>query len=450
MLIITEMTKDQDSDFFYRGPKKTYYPADASTTDTTNTVKTHRNTSKNVPNKQINKKRPPPQPKKKKMWKKGVAILIVAGLLIALFFGPLNHLLSPLWMGPVYPETAEFTIERTITFDTNRDINYQVNTPFPIDIIERDIQYINYVDWGLDYITGEKFGRDWVFWEDSLEGDDSEEIRIRYRVETRTVKWDYNSQTSGTVDDIEQGLKDRYNQDQWAVTDREDNPVDRNGDGRYDVMIEPSHPSITNLAEQLTEDKDNVYDKSRAIYRWITNNINYERGDSRLPQHAYWTLNSQQGDCDEQSFLFISLARAVDIPAWIELGIMYDRTIDEWGGHGWIRMQFVDNEGNSEWINIDTTNRQFFARDATRITTWTDDGIGDHLEAYYYFFNYNYTSSGPPPQVSVNDQYENLRMDTEGQVYIGDEDSDLPSVSIAIIVPFVAIFSFIWERRKKR
>ena len=390
----------------------------------------------------------PTPPKEDKKWVKGIVILVIALLLIAVLMSPVADYIPHLWGGPVYPESARFTIERKITLSTNREINYTVNAPKPFDINGNVMQTINDVDWTGEPIIGEQFGQPWMFWNEILNDGETDEIIITYEVETRTVKWDYSSQYSGTVEDIDQDLKDLYNRDQWVVTDRHGNPEDRNGDGRNDVMIEPNHPTIRNLARDITKDEDNIYDKSRAIYRWIRNNIEYERGAPGLPQHAYWTLDSRMGDCDEQAFLFISLARAVDIPAWIELGVLYDRVIDEWGGHGWIRMQFVDDVGNSGWVNIDTTNRQFFARDATRFTTWVDDGLEGHLETYYYFLTYRHQSDGPAPQVSINEQYTNLQMETEGQVYLGDDGFDIPSIGVALIIPTVVIFSIIWEKKR--
>ncbi len=438
------MNSERDQSF---GNDKTQKPFDSGHSNQRSNGNSQSNNNPNTQQSQV-KTKPREPPKKKRMWVKGLAILVIAFLLIAIFFGPLSHLTAPLWGGPVYPETAKFTIERSISLSTDREINYTVNAPRPFDIPGNDIQYIRDLEWNEDPVLGDKFGQDWMFWTDTLDGGSTHDITITYQVETSTVKWGYSSQHSGTVDDIDQGLKDRYNRDQWTVTDRDGNPEDRNGDGRDDVMIEPSHPTIRNLAEQITEGEDNLYDKSRAIYRWITNNIDYERGAPGLPQHAYWTLDTRLGDCDEQAFLFISLARAVDIPAWTELGVLYDRVLNEWGGHGWIRMQFVDDAGNSGWVNIDTTNRQFFARDATRITTWIDDGIEGHLEEYYYFLNYTYT--GAPPDVSISDQYQNLQMETEGQVYLGDDGFDMPWVGFAIMTPTIVIFSFIWEKKKKR
>lgn len=444
------MSSQEDDDFFHRMPSKTYFPQDDTQEESEVVTTTRTNETR------IGHQRPPPPkrkaigppPKKKKQWVKGVVLIIVAALLAMVVFGPLNHLMDPFWGGPVYPERATFTIERTISMAPDEDIEYNINLPKPFNIPSNDIQSVLDVGWSVEPTLGERFGQDWYFWNGSVSGGDSYEIVIEYTMETSTVVWDYSSRRSGTVGDIDQDLKDLYNRDQWPLTDRDDVPLDRNSDGRNDMMIEPDHPEISALAHQIAGDKDNIYDQARAIYRWIVNNIEYERGEPGLPQHAYWTLQSRRGDCDEQAFLFISLARAIGLPAWIELGVMYDRVIDEWGGHGWIRMEFVDDGGNSGWVNIDTTNRQFFARDATRITTWVDDGIADHLENYYMFMNYTPGSATP----NVEDLYVNLDMSTQGQVYIGDSDLDIPSIGPALMISSIVISSYLvaLKKHKKR
>ncbi|MFO7992374.1 MAG: transglutaminase-like domain-containing protein, partial [Thermoplasmata archaeon] len=398
------------------------------------------------------KKIPSPGKKKKSHWKKGVGILIVAFVLILLLFSPLVNMLPDLWGGPVYPEKAEFTISREITLTTNREINYQIDIPVPIDIPGNNIQRVNSIDWFGSPNTITKYDQEWKIWSGELSS--SRTMNVNYHVTTETVKWDYTSDDSGLIEDIPQGLKDTYNRDQWIVDeDGDGTPDDRDHDGRDDVMIEPSSSTIINLAQDITGDKTNLYSKARAIYDWINDNIEYERGSSGLPQHALWTLREGKGDCDEQSFLFCSLARAVDIPAWVELGVLYDRVIDEWGGHGWVRMEFIKSDGTSGWVNIDTVNNQFFARDATRFTSWVDDGGEGHLEDYYLFLSYNYSvlPHQPSPQVSISDEYTNVQMDTEGEEYLGDDGEDIPGLNTAVIVStiFISTILFAYKKRKR-
>ncbi|MGM0406287.1 MAG: transglutaminase-like domain-containing protein [Thermoplasmatota archaeon] len=391
---------------------------------------------KTGPSKKKYSKKPPK--KKNITWKKGIVILILAGLLIAVFFTPLYTDIQNLWGGPVYPEKASFSIHRTFDINTNKDIDYNISLIVPEDIASNDIQFINNVDWGGNPDTFEMYGRNWKTWDETLSGGSNLTIQIVYDVETRTLDWGYNSDNIGTIDDLPDEIKDQYNKNQWQLDE------DRNDDGQNDWMIQPDHPEIQSLADSIVKDEDNIYTASRAIYDWINNNIEYEIGAPGLPKHTAWVLESQSGDCDEQSFLYASLARAVGIPAYMELGVLYDQMADQWGGHGWIRQMVINDEGTTGWINIDPVNNQFFARGATRITFWVDDGIEGHLSDYYYFLSY----SPGIARVSVSENFENVGMETEGQVVLGGTD-DIPGFTLILVAPALIISIFVHKIKKE-
>ncbi|MEF8874030.1 MAG: transglutaminase-like domain-containing protein [Candidatus Thermoplasmatota archaeon] len=377
---------------------------------------------------QVNKK---PTSKKSKGGKKrkssglrtALVLLLVFILIVAIFFSPLLDGLSFPWEGGrVYPEEAEYVLRRDITLTTRDRINYTIDLPIP-ESIDNDVQEVHEVDGDPTPEHIEKYGKDWMRWDDELGSTSrgsqiSETFSVTYSVSTRTMNWGYSSENSGRVDDIDEDLKEKYNKNQWQLE------TDRDGDGENDWMIQPGHPVLEEKAEEIVEGENNLYDKARALYDWLNRNVKYRRdviqGDNR-PKHAIWTYEEGAGDCDEQSFLYISMARAVGIPAWIELGILYDRVRDDWGGHGWIRLNFVTNDGDTGWVNIDPVNDQFFGRDALRITAWTDDGgVTDgesHLKNFYMFLTY---SEGTLDE--WGEEFETLEMDKSGKVILSDSD----------------------------
>jgi len=319
----------------------------------------------------------------------------------------------------IYPERADYTIQRSINISNVGDgsLYYNLTLASPYNISNNDIQYIDEVSFNIDPESHQKYGSEWKSWNRNLAPNQGETIQITYDVRTTTVSWDYSGEESGTVDDISAALKEQYNKNQWQLE------RDRNDDGQDDWMIQPNHTQIENLAEEIVKDEDNVYDKSRAIYDWIDENIEYKIGKSGLlPKHAAWVLESGTGDCDEQSLLYASLSRAVGIPAWMELGVLYDRSGRRWGSHGWIRTKFVTENGSGGWVNIDLVNDQFYFRDTFRFTTWVDDGGEGHLEDFYYYLRW---SEG---NIKVEDEFDEIRMETEGRVIdddvIGDERVD--------------------------
>ncbi|MFP4185086.1 MAG: transglutaminase-like domain-containing protein [Thermoplasmata archaeon] len=374
-----------------------------------------------------------------------IVLLLVFLLVSSLFLGPMMDFLYGSWGSKrVYPEKADFTIERVVDMRNTggSGLEYNLTMARPYNISGNNIQYIDGSDWNIQPTVYKQYDSEWNAWNGELAPDESEEIRINYDVRTTTVSWNYTAEDSATVDDIPAYLKERYNKNQWQLDE------DRDGDGQDDWMIQPDHPEIESLAESIVEGEDNIYDKSKAISDWIDDNIEYELGrSSQLPQHAAWVLEDGRGDCDEQSFLYASLSRAVGIPAWMELGVLYDRGGDRWGGHGWIRTHIVGENGNGGWVNIDLVNDQFYFRDSLRLTTWVDDGGEDHIEEFYKYISWR--GNGPGARLEVEDSIEDKKMETEGRVVVRNGLA-IPGFRIWVAVPALICSIIIYSIRKRK
>ncbi len=404
-------------------------------------TKKYKSNYSNRATKSSSKDRGKKRKKSSRSWLKSAVVLLIIVLLIgAVFFTPLfESFRLPGGGGRVYPEKADFTIQRTISLQ-NRDaqvIDYNLTLAVPEDIQGNEIQIVEDMYYNLEPVFHKKYGTEWKSWDRDLSPRGSESIRVSYDVKTSTVSWGYSGDDAGEVSDVSEDLKDKYNKNQWQLDE------DRNGDGEDDWMIQPDHPEIESLSEDIVRGEDNIYDKSKALYDWIDNNIEYDLETEGLPKHAVWTLESGSGDCDEQSFLYASLSRAVGIPAWMEMGVLYDRVGQRWGGHGWIRTNFVREDGSSGWVNIDPVNDQFYFRDATRITTWVDEGGEDYLENFYYYISWR------GGNLRVKDDFEDIQMDTEGKVLAGDGWS-IPGFSIGVIGTAIIISLVVYTRRRKK
>lgn len=377
-----------------------------------------------------------------------VVLLIVFLLVSALFLAPIMNLFYGSWGSKrVFPEKADFTIERRVEMRNTGDsrLEYNLTMSQPYNISGNDIQHIDGIGWNIKPTIYQKYDSEWKAWDRGIESNETEEIHVNYDVRTRTVSWNYSAEDVGTVDDIPEYLRERYNKNQWQLDE------DRDEDGENDWMIQPDHFEIKNLAKHIVEDEDNIYDKSRAIYDWIDENIKYELGRSgQLPQHAAWVLEDRTGDCDEQSFLYASLSRAVGIPAWIELGVLYDRGAERWGSHGWIRTRIAAENDTGGWVNIDLVNDQFYFRDALRLTTWVDDGVEGHIEEFYNYITWQGISQGA--WLEVEDTFEDRSMETEGRIVIKSGYA-IPGFRAWTVVPAimasVIIYSTIKRKKKK-
>ncbi|MEF8832874.1 MAG: hypothetical protein V5A66_05075, partial [Candidatus Thermoplasmatota archaeon] len=116
----------------------------------------------------------------------------------------------------------------------------------------------------------------------------------------------------------------------------------------------------------------------------------------------------------------------------MELGVLYDRGGERWGGHGWIRTRLVSEDGTGEWVNIDPVNDQFYFRDALRFTTWVDDGSKDHLEDFYYYIRWK----GQQDDLEMEDNFEDIKMETEGKV-VPEDGWLIPGFDVMIGVPAI-------------
>ncbi len=235
------------------------------------------------------------------------------------------------------------------------------------------------------------------------------QFKTTYDLKLYTYEWDLDRESSGDIDDIPKYYTDRYLGDDWPVI-RDGEYIDDDHDGNPDLYrYHPSDPRIKNIAETLTEDEDTVYGKVESIYKWILEKFNYTNSEQRIrddnvyfsmPKWATGCLSDWYGDCDDQSLLMASLCRSVGIPAWLEIGFLYDQVQDEWGGHGWFNVYIPKKMPNGTITKviapIDPVNSEFLFRDPFRITDWVDNGSyirdddGDllyNLDDYYNFFS---------------------------------------------------------------
>lgn len=330
-----------------------------------------------------------PVKKKKKNWKKAVTALIILLILLAILFVPiapgvtlggkladgLSNLFSP---GSSEPAYADITMLRDIDVSVGGGgfIDFNLDIPKAGDITTEDnspIQVVYDVTTNVPYQTVNKHGAEWMLWSESTSQNFI--IQIMYEMRVYTTTWDIDGETSGYVDDIPQNLVNQYTGDEWK--------------------IRPSIPQIRTLADSLVESGDTVYDTVRAVYDYMVAEFTYETYSSSLPKNCTQTLADRSGDCDDQSILFCSLLRSQGIPAWLEFGVLYDPVDDEWGPHGWSKVYIPEAGGGGSVVTIDVVNSQFMLHDCRHVTEWTSDGNGDHLQDYYYSFNYTHNLPSP-------------------------------------------------------
>jgi hypothetical protein len=230
-----------------------------------------------------------------------------------------------------------------------------------------------------------RYGYEWKEWDHGqLIGSQTYTVHITYQIRVDTHIWEINEQSAGTTSDVPIDVKNSYLHNEWATDDG--------------WMIETTAPAIEQKAQEIAGGETNVYTILQRIYQWITANVEYSSSDlTGEPKTSKETLESLMGDCDDQSLLFCSLARACGVPAWLQLGALYDKNHDTWSGHGWVQAYVPLREGGYEAVVIDTVNRDFMRWMPNRIVEYTDDGNGVHLSDFYYSFNYYFDEGTYPP-----------------------------------------------------
>ncbi len=125
-----------------------------------------------------------------------------------------------------------------------------------------------------------------------------------------------------------------------------------------------NNTQIATIAKSVTDIEPTVLGKVTRLVAWFRGHIKYANHD--IPLTPGETLAQGEGDCDDQAILLISMLRSLGIPAYLEIGIVFNSQISGndtvWEGHlsiqesglawhGWA-MVYVPPWG---WIPVDLT-----------------------------------------------------------------------------------------------
>jgi hypothetical protein len=381
-------------------------------------------------------RRPPP----KRSSGRGFVILkviVISFLLLILALMLVPQLRdSPLqWLNPMsyrqFPESAEFTVERRLTMTGVQSFGFDLPQPKNISGTQRVMSIYT----SPQPIESQKYGYYWMDW-DASPGDT---IIVRKTFRTWTVWWDINSDNSLTLDQARQydpifnALADQYTHDEWR--------------------IEVTHPAIVSLARQLEVSRGTVYDNLQSIFKYLDVNFEYSTREGGAVKTSSETLSDRNGDCDDMSFLFVAVARAMGIPSWPELGAMYNPMTREWVGHGWMEA-YIPTTNGGENVSIDMVNDEFLIRGANRFADFKSDGDGDHLEDYY--FSYSFVPN-KFQTLDINDDMIDRGYETTGTITVklGYDGRPVPLfevlfILIALLIGIVIIYKLAKRRGRHR
>jgi len=316
-----------------------------------------------------------------------VAVVVVVIIVLLLLTPAVQSFLSDLVTSPFrprYPESTTFSLERSLTVDANggQVMSYDIDICEPSSMAQNGyiMQNVTAIAYSPSVSFDElRYGNSWVGWDgSSIAGDEVRTYTATYEVTVYTHIWSIDRDASLAVDDVPGSLRSTYLHDEWQVTSSSGKVMG--------YKIDTTSQSIVTMSKSIVGNETNVYQVLRDIYDWMTANVRYSNHASGEPQSAAETLQARSGDCDDQSILFCSLARAAGVPAWLQMGALYVSADDSWGGHGWLQAYIPLAAGGGENVTIDVVNKDFLVFQPNRLIDFTDDGVGEHLSDYYYTF----------------------------------------------------------------
>lgn len=121
---------------------------------------------------------------------------------------------------------------------------------------------------------------------------------------------------------------------------------------------------IQALARRLTANETSVLGRVNRLLGWLIENVSYTYWE--VPCYPRETLAQGRGDCDDQAILLVTLCRALDIPAILQVGVIFHEGIESertsWGGHLYVEQRGVGWHGWAlvyippwGWLPVDMT-----------------------------------------------------------------------------------------------
>jgi hypothetical protein len=158
-------------------------------------------------------------------------------------------------------------------------------------------------------------------------------------------------------------------------------------------FIEPHLPDIIETAQTLRSqiDSDNSLLIAKHLFSWLKQTTSYTTHPyQKQSQPASLTLQKKTGDCDDLSFLYMSLCRTLNIPSRFVKGFLID-TVDGTPTaihHLWVEIYVGEDIGTNGWIPVECAGtgpvsseiyQHFGVEDAAHLRLFIDDGSNQSI-----------------------------------------------------------------------
>jgi transglutaminase-like putative cysteine protease len=180
------------------------------------------------------------------------------------------------------------------------------------------------------------------------------------------------------------------------------------------TFIDPDNPQVKQIANMIRNNSktNNSFLVAKDLFVWLKTHTTYQV--HLIDQHIqpyYETLQKKTGDCDDLSFLYISLCRSLFIPARFIRGYLIDaqQTQMTITPHVWVEVFVGGTIGDDGWIPVECAgvgninaevHQNFGVEDAHHLRLYVDDGSNKSLERYTNHISINYT-----PDITIDLTY---------------------------------------------
>lgn len=138
---------------------------------------------------------------------------------------------------------------------------------------------------------------------------------------------------------------------------------------------------IKTLAHDIVKIEKEPLKQAKLLFVWIIENIKYEKPSINFGNLI--ALHQKKGDCGNMSFLFVSLCRALNIPARVIFG-WWTISSGKTGPHAWAEC-FIRNYG---WIPVDCATSRLIKQAKRRLNLFSGIDFYDITpDPSYYFGN---------------------------------------------------------------
>jgi len=294
-------------------------------------------------------------------------------------------------------------------------INYDLDLPEVLNgkILSTDVHYNNY------QIINLATYNNMVRWDIKSSDNTEYELLITADVEAESLLIsDLNGPGALTIEEIRKQYPNLVNQYCNAQTFETTN------------FIDPFDPDISETASELytNANTNNSFLVAKELFKWLKQYTTYkahELSDDEI-QSAHSTLIRRTGDCDDLSFLYISLCRSLHIPCRFIRGFLLNES--KIIQHAWVEVFVGGGIGKNGWIPIDCAgtahdvqteiNQNFGIENIEHLRLFMDDGSNESLNISFSALTYRIFSEDRNIEIKFYSDVTNYLIMKSQQLFI--------------------------------